>query len=217
MSDRTLTPDLLLGAYAAGVFPMADRRDDPDVFWVDPQRRGVLPLDGFHLSRSLARRMRRSGTRATLDSAFETVVDGCATREETWINGTIRNLMSELFSDGYAHSFEVWDGEDLVGGMYGLALGGAFFGESMFSAATDGSKMTLAWAVDHLRRSGFTLFDTQFITPHLASLGAVELSRATYRARLWSALAIDADIHAFALETDAYAVVQRITQTSKRG
>ena len=214
MSDRSLTPELLLAAYAAGVFPMAETRDDPEVFWVDPQERGVLPLDGFHISRSLARRMRRGGIEARLDEDFEAVIDGCADRDETWINGTIRGLMTELFAMGHAHSFGVWKGDLLIGGMYGLALGGAFFGESMFSRETDGSKMALAWAVDHLRRTGFTLFDTQFITPHLATLGAVEIPRLMYRAQLARALELPADIHRFSLESDPQAVVQRITQTS---
>ena len=214
MSDRSLTPELLLAAYAAGVFPMAETRDDPEVFWVDPQERGVLPLDGFHVSRSLARRMRRGGHEARLDEDFEAVIDGCADRDETWINGTIRGLMTELFAMGHAHSFGVWKGDLLIGGMYGLALGGAFFGESMFSRETDGSKMALAWAVDHLRRTGFTLFDTQFITPHLATLGAVEIPRLMYRAQLARALELPADIHRFSLESDPQAVVQRITQTS---
>ena len=214
MSDRGLTPELLLGAYAAGVFPMAEAEDDPDVFWVDPQRRGILPLDGFHVSRSLARRMRKGGVRATLDRDFEAVLDGCADRSETWINDTIRRLMIDLHEMGFAHSFEVWRGDDLIGGMYGVALGGAFFGESMFSTATDGSKMALAFAVDHLKRCGFCLFDTQFLTEHLATLGAIEISRAEYRSRLTQAIEVVADIHAQVLEHDAQAVVQRITQTS---
>lgn len=214
MSDRRLTPQLLLGAYAAGVFPMAENRDAQDVFWVDPRRRGILPLEGFHMSRSLARRMRRPGIRASIDADFARVLDGCADRRETWINGPIRELMAELFHMGYAHSFEVWQDDTLTGGMYGVALGGAFFGESMFSRGTDGSKMTLAFAVDHLRRTGFTLFDTQFLTEHLASLGAVEIPRSTYRARLAEAIEMPADIHSIPLESDPQAVVQRITQTS---
>lgn len=214
MSDRSLTPELLLGAYAAGVFPMAETRDDPDVFWVDPRRRGIIPLDGFHLSRSLAKRMRRGDVRVSMDRAFESVLHGCADRNETWINETIRALMIEMFRMGHAHSFEVWQSDRLIGGMYGIALGGAFFGESMFSRSTDGSKMALAFAVDHLRRAGFTLFDTQFLTEHLASLGAVEISRDAYRKRLAQALDVPADIHAFPFETDAQAVVQRMTQMS---
>ncbi len=214
MSDRSLTPELLMAAYSAGVFPMAETRDDPDVFWVDPQDRGILPLDGFHMSRSLARHMRRREHRATLDVGFDAILDGCADREETWINETIRSLMIELHTMGHAHGFGLWRDDQLVGGMYGLALGSVFFGESMFSRERDSSKMVLARAVDHLRRSGFQLFDTQFITPHLASLGAIEIPRTTYRARLERALNSPADIHAIALETDPQAVIQRITQTS---
>ncbi len=217
MSDRSLTADLLLGAYATGIFPMADSRDDPDIRWVDPRVRGVLPLDEFHMSRSLARRMRSGNYTATLDVGFVAIVDGCANREETWINGTIRELVIELHAMGYAHGFGVWSKGRLAGGMYGVALGGAFFGESMFSAETDGSKMSLAWAVDHLRRTGFVLYDTQFSSPHLASLGVTEITRTAYRALLAHALEASADITRVPLETDPQAVVQRITQTSYRG
>lgn len=214
MSDRRLTPDLLLGAYASGIFPMAEGRYDPEVYWVDPIDRGVLPLDGLHISRSLARRMRQGTISVTLDEAFDQIIQGCANREETWINTTIRDLMDDLFQDGYAHAFGVWRDETLIGGMYGLTLGSAFFGESMFSGATDGSKITLAFAVDHLKRCGFTLFDTQFITPHLTSLGAIEIPRADYHNRLAHALAQPADIRSLEIESDPQAVVQRITQTS---
>ncbi|MYF88780.1 MAG: leucyl/phenylalanyl-tRNA--protein transferase [Boseongicola sp. SB0676_bin_33] len=217
LSDRNLTAELLLGAYATGIFPMAESRDDPDIHWVDPRVRGVLPLDGFHMSRSLARRMRSGNYTATLDVEFEAIVDGCANREETWINGTIRELVIELHAKGHAHGFGVWSKGHLVGGMYGVSLGGAFFGESMFSAETDGSKMSLAWAVDHLRRTGFVLYDTQFSSPHLASLGVAEVTRAAYRASLARALEASADITRVPLETDPQAVVQRITQTSYRG
>ena len=193
---------------------MAETRDDPEVYWVDPQIRGILPLDGFHMSRSLARAMRRGDLTATLDVAFNQIMDGCAARDETWINDTIRDLMDQLFDAGYAHAFGLWRNDALIGGMYGLTIGGAFFGESMFSAQTNGSKMTLAFAVDHLHRCGFTLFDTQFLTPHLASLGAIEIPRAAYHALLSEAIATPADIHAVPLETDLQAVVQRISHTS---
>ena len=214
MSDRTLTPELLLGAYAAGIFPMADSADDPNVHWVDPRQRGVLPLNGFRMSRSLARRMRRGDVHATLDVAFDEILDGCAAREDTWINNTIRALVLELAERGHAHAFGVWQGERLIGGMYGLSLGAAFFGESMFSAATDGSKMALAWAIDHLRRSGFELFDTQFLTSHLASLGAVEITRDAYHAMLRESIEKPNSINALEIERDPHAVVQRMTQTS---
>ena len=169
------------------------------------------------MSRSLARRMRSGKYTATLDVEFEAIVDGCANREETWINGTIRELVIELHAMGHAHGFGVWSKGRLVGGMYGVALGGAFFGESMFSAETDGSKMSLAWAVDHLGRTGFVLYDTQFSSPHLATLGVTEVTRAAYRTSLARALEVSADINRVPLETDPQAVVQRITQTSYRG
>ena len=158
--------------------------------------------------------MRSNAYHATLNAAFEEVLTGCANRDETWINPTIRKLVTILHDMGHAHSYEVWNGDDLVGGMYGIAIKGAFFGESMFSTATDGSKMTLAWAVDHLKRCGFTLFDTQFLTPHLASLGGIEIPRATYRAQLSAALMTATDINRAKLETDPQAVVQRMTQIS---
>jgi leucyl/phenylalanyl-tRNA--protein transferase len=209
-----LPPDMLLRAYAAGVFPMAEHRDDPEVFWVDPKRRGVLPLGGFHISRSLARRMRRGGYRVTLDGDFAGVLDACAERADTWISAPIRAAYLALHARGDAHSLEVWEGGALAGGVYGVTLGRAFFGESMFSRRRDASKLALAHLVDHLRRCGFTLFDTQFLTDHLASLGAVEISRAAYHARLAEALSGAADIRALPLEGDPVQVVQRNTQTS---
>lgn len=190
--DPTLTPDLLLQAYQMGVFPMSEGRDDPEVFWVDPRMRGVFPLDGFHISRSLARKLRRADFRVTFDRAFEDVVAGCADREETWINATIFDLYASLHRGGFAHSVEVWDAKRLVGGVYGVTIGAAFFGESMFSRATDASKIALAYLVDRLRIAGFRLFDTQFITPHLARLGAIEVQRDHYRAMLAQALGEDA-------------------------
>jgi len=209
-----LPPDLLLRAYAAGVFPMAEHRDDAEVFWVDPPRRGVLPLDGFNLSRSLARRMRRGGYSVSLNADFAGVVDACADRPETWISAPIRTAYLELHALGHAHSLEVTEDGALAGGVYGVTLGRAFFGESMVSRRTDGSKRALAHLVDHLRRCGFILFDTQFITDHLARLGAREISRADYRTRLSTALEGTADITAVPLGNDPAQVVQRITQTS---
>ena len=169
-----LTPELLLNAYASGVFPMSESRDDPEVFWVDPRFRGIIPIDGFHISRSLAKRMQRGGFRLSFDTAFVQVVEGCADRDETWISDTIFALYTALYEAGFAHSVEVWEGDTLIGGSYGVALGGAYFGESMFSRRTDASKIALAWLIDRLRLDGFTLFDTQFLTPHLASLGGIE-------------------------------------------
>jgi len=211
-----LSPELLLRAYAAGVFPMSEGRGDPRVFWVDPDRRGILPLDGFHLSRSLKRALLRHPFEMTLDLAFEDVVRGCADREETWINDSIFRAYFALHRLGYAHSVEAWEGDRLVGGVYGVALGRAFFGESMFSAETDASKIALATLVAHLSRTGFTLFDTQFLTDHLVSLGAVEISRAEYRRRLAAALEGDAAEILSRPLPDPHSVVQEITQTSNR-
>ena len=179
-----LTPELLLHGYSIGIFPMAEHRDDPEIFWVDPRRRGVMPLNGFHISRSLTRAMRRSTFHHTINRDFDGVVAGCADREDTWINAEITALYTALHHAGHAHSLEVWDGTALVGGVYGVTLGRAFFGESMFSRRTNASKMALAALVDRLRHAGFTLFDTQFLTDHLTSLGAQEISRAEYHAQL---------------------------------
>lgn len=214
LSDDTLTPTLLLRAYAMGVFPMAESRTDPEVFWVDPRRRGILPLNGFHISRSLARRIRRGGLTVTLDAAFSETVAACAARAETWINDTIFGLYAELFALGHAHSVEVWDAGRQIGGVYGVALGGAFFGESMFSRATDGSKVALAYLVTHLRRQGYALFDTQFITPHLRSLGGEEISRADYHRRLAEALRISPDFAASRGAPAAQDVLHPTTHTS---
>lgn len=184
-----ITPDILLRAYAMGIFPMAESRDDPMIHWVDPRRRGILPLEGFHISRSLARRLRSGAYRVTTDRAFADVVTACADRGETWISRRIQQLYHALHDQGHAHSLEVWHGDRMIGGVYGVTLGAAFFGESMFSRATDGSKLALAHLVARLRAGGFRLFDTQFLTPHLASLGAVEIPRGTYHRLLAEALA----------------------------
>lgn len=192
---------------------MAASRDDPELHWVDPVLRGVVPLDGFHISRSLARRLRRAPWTITVNSAFGDVVRACADREETWINAPLLALYQALHERGQAHSLEVWEDGALVGGVFGVAIGAAFFGESMFSRKRDASKAALAYLVDHLRQTGFTLFDTQFLTPHLASLGAVEIPRADYLRRLYAALALNADFNA-APVPDAYSMLQRSSQTS---
>ena len=187
-----LTAETLLLAYASGVFPMAEGRNDEQIFWVDPKLRGVIPLDGFRMSRSLARTIRRRRFIVTTDEAFDAVVAGCAEREETWINQPIARLYGQLHRLGFAHSIEVWDGAELAGGLYGVAMGGAFFGESMFSRRRDASKVALAWTMAQLRQGGFRLFDTQFLTEHLASLGGIEIARDTYHARLRDALSVTA-------------------------
>jgi leucyl/phenylalanyl-tRNA--protein transferase len=191
-----LTPELMLRAYAVGIFPMAQSAEDDRLAWFDPDPRGILPLESFHLSRRLARTVRTTHLRVTADTDFAGVIDGCAgggfNRPSTWINRPIRNLCLELHGLGYAHSIEVRRGGDLVGGLYGVALKGAFFGESMFSTATDASKIALVHLVARLIRGGFTLLDTQFATDHLAQFGATEISRAEYRRRLAEALRGDA-------------------------
>ena len=187
-----LDPQLVLGAYAIGVFPMADARDAGDVYWVEPKHRAILPLDGFHLSHSLRKTIASDRFRVTADTAFEEVIALCAEaaedRPDTWINPQIERASIELHHLGFAHSVEVWDGDLLVGGLYGIALGRAFFGESMVSRARDASKVAIAWLVARLRLGGFTLLDCQFMTDHLASLGAVEIPRSTYIALLSAAV-----------------------------
>ncbi len=215
MKDLTLTADVLLSAYASGVFPMADARDSDEVFWIDPTERGVIPLDGFHISRSLARRLRKGDFSVTLDRDFAAVVAACADREETWINAQIHDLYLDLHKAGWAHSLEVRSPEGaLIGGVYGVAMGAAFFGESMFSHRRDASKIALAFLVDRLRQTGFTLFDTQFLTPHLASLGAIEIPRAKYRLALRRALGGQGDLLAATPMATPQEVLQRNTQTS---
>jgi leucyl/phenylalanyl-tRNA---protein transferase len=184
--------DLLLRAYANGIFPMADARDDPNAYWVEPKKRAILPLNRFHVSQSLAKTIRQDRFHVTTDSAFARVIRACAEatgdRHETWINPAIEDAFLELHALGRAHSVECWKDGVLVGGLYGLAMGRAFFGESMFSRATDASKVALAWLVARMRLGGFELLDCQFMTDHLASLGAIEISQADYLARLHTAL-----------------------------
>ena len=193
---------------------MSESRDDPEIFWVDPQQRGILPLDGFRISRSLAKTLRRGDFRISFDQDFAAVVQGCADREETWINDTIFNLYTILHRQGDAHSVEVWQDDALVGGAYGVTVGAAFFGESMFSKATNASKVALAYLVDRLRLGGFQLCDTQFITDHLASLGAIEISRADYRKRLHKAIRQPASFTAPGAVPLGQDVIQRNAQTS---
>jgi leucyl/phenylalanyl-tRNA--protein transferase len=187
-----LDPRLLLQAYAMGIFPMADSRTSAEVFWVEPRNRAIIPIDGFHLSRSLGRTLRSDRFKVTLDTAFADTVVACADRSETWINGDIERAVLALHRLGHAHSIEVWSGDrgspELVGGLYGIKLGRAFFGESMFSRRTDASKVALAWLVARLKAGGYSLLDCQFMTDHLASLGAVPVPRDRYAALLASAL-----------------------------
>lgn len=209
-----LTPEMLLSAYAGGIFPMAENRGDEDLFWVDPRQRGIMPLDGFRISRSLAKTIRSARFTVTYDVNFSGVVHGCADRDETWINDMLTALYGQLHLARFARSVEIWQGETLVGGVFGITLGGAFFGESMFSTATDASKVALAYLVDRLRLGGFELLDTQFITPHLTSLGGVEIPRAQYRKMLNKALMLDGDFDRQGGVPDAYSLLQRNAQTS---
>lgn len=183
-----LDPHLLLQGYAAGIFPMADSRDAAELFWVEPRQRAILPLDGFHLSRSLRRTLRSAQFDVTADRDFAGVVTACADREETWINADIERALLLLHSAGHAHSIEAWHDGRLAGGLYGVKLGRAFFGESMFSHVADASKVALAWLVARLKVGNFTLLDCQFMTEHLASLGAIDVSRGDYVALLTAAL-----------------------------
>ena len=183
-----LDPRLLLQGYATGIFPMADSRDAAELFWVEPRNRAILPLDGFHLSHSLRRTLRSGRFTVTHDRDFPAVISASADREETWINAELESAMLTLHASGHAHSVEVWRDETLVGGLYGVKLGRAFFGESMFSRVTDASKVALAWLVARLKVGDFSLLDCQFMTEHLASLGAVSVPRETYVALLSAAL-----------------------------
>jgi leucyl/phenylalanyl-tRNA---protein transferase len=196
-----LTADILLRAYSIGVFPMAESRDAKDLFWVEPQDRGIFPLDGLIVSRSLAKTVRSDRFRVVADHAFETVVRACAEREKTWINDEIVRLYGELFAAGHAHSLEAYEGDTLVGGLYGVSLRGAFFGESMFHRARDASKVALVHLFARLRTGGFRLLDAQFSTEHLASLGAIEIPRDTFRLHLSEALDVQANFGAWPAET----------------
>ena len=192
MHGPRLTPDILLRAYAEGLFPMAERRGDPMLYWVSPDKRGILPLDAFHVPQRLARTVRARRFTVTADHAFADVIRGCAApgpgRDESWINDEILRLYTALHAGGHAHSIECWQDDLLVGGLYGVRLCGAFFGESMFSCARDASKVALVHLVDALKRGGFVLLDTQFITAHLTQFGAVEIPRAHYLVLLNQAL-----------------------------
>ncbi|GGF20452.1 leucyl/phenylalanyl-tRNA--protein transferase [Youhaiella tibetensis] len=199
--DIELTPELIVRAYQAGIFPMAEDADDPDLFWVSPEMRGIIPLDGFKISTSLRKTLKKHPFQVKVDTDLEAVFDGCAEpapeRETTWINSTIRRLYGELYRRGLVHTVEVWDGKELVGGLYGLALGSAFFGESMFHRRTDASKIALAHLVERLTAGGFRLLDTQFLTAHLKSLGGIEIPREIYELRLADALSHAGDFYAW--------------------
>ena len=217
-----LTPDIILRAYAAGVFPMAESRNDPDIFWVDPDMRGLLPLDQFHVPRSLKKVVRRGTFEIRYDTAFQSVILACAEssigRDDTWINEEIVKLYSTLHQMGHAHSVECWRNDCLAGGLYGLSVGGAFFGESMFSRETDASKVALVYLVLRLRIGGYSLLDTQFVTDHLKQFGAIEISRQDYHGLLEESLSqkgiFYGDVSADEEECALNGLLQSTTQTS---
>lgn len=213
-----LTPEILLRAYAVGLFPMAERRDDPTLFWIDPEKRGILPLRGFHVSRRLRRTVRNGPYELRCNTAFSDVVRACASpgpgRGDTWINTEIESLYSDLHELGRAHCVETWLDGELVGGLYGVSLGGAFFGESMFSRARDASKVALVHLVARLIKADYMLLDTQFVTDHLTQFGVVELPRAGYRQLLSDALDASATFEPDLSQLELEAFLQSVTQTS---
>jgi leucyl/phenylalanyl-tRNA---protein transferase len=206
-----ITPQVLLKAYTCGIFPMAESADDLALYWIEPQQRGVLMLDDVHVPRRLQRSIRQGGYEVRIDSDFEGVISGCAAsrpgRRTTWINPKIRSLYGELFQMGYCHTVETWLQGELVGGLYGVALNGAFFGESMFSTARDASKVALAYLCARLSYGGFSLLDTQFVTDHLRQFGTTEIDRAEFHARLEKALAHKANFRALPTNAPAQLVL----------
>jgi len=193
---------------------MAESADTDEVFWVDPEARGIIPLNGLHVSKSLRKRLLSGGYNFTADACFERVLDACADREETWINASIKTQYTELHRLGFAHSIEVWRNEDLIGGLYGVSISGAFFGESMFSAQADGSKLALIALIARLNFGGFQLLDTQFINDHLVTLGGVEIPRRKFRKMLKDALLVNADFEALSDDATVQELLQLSTQTS---
>lgn len=219
MSRRQeIGPDVLLKAYALGVFPMAEDRDDPTLYWMDPDHRGVMPLDGFCVPRRLARTVRCDQFEIRIDHDFDAVIHACAApaqgRRSTWINDRIVALYTALFEQGHAHTVEAWCDDKLAGGLYGVSLGAAFFGESMFTRQRDASKVALIHLVARLIVGGFELLDTQYNTPHLAQFGALEVTRAEYRRRLRRALAKQGDFYSLPTDCSGALAMQSISQTS---
>lgn len=220
LSDQIveITPDVLLKAYACGIFPMAESADDPGLYWIEPERRGIIPLDAFQVSSRLARTVRSDKFEIRVDTDFEGVIDGCAEpqegREKTWINERIRRLYGELFQRGRCHTVEAWRDGRLVGGLYGVRLGGAFFGESMFHRERDASKVALVHLVGRLNAGGFRLLDTQFVTSHLKSFGALEVSRRQYHRLLDQALQTEGDFYRWPAAVSGMGALQPTSQTS---
>lgn len=213
-----ITPQVLLKAYAVGIFPMAESADDPGLFWIEPELRGIIPLDGFHLPRRLARTVLRAPFDIRIDTDFAAVIDGCAgasaARPKTWINARIRKLYGELFEIGACHTVEAWRDGRLVGGLYGVSIGAAFFGESMFSRERDASKVALVHLVARLKAGGYGLLDTQFTTPHLKQFGAIEVDRRVYQEMLEEAVAAKGDFYRLAGGATSEVVLQSLSQTS---
>lgn len=213
-----ITADILLEAYMCGVFPMAETRDADELFWVDPKHRGILPLDKFHLPKSLIKTLRKQPFKVTVDKAFPLVIRSCAApragHDESWINSTIMSLYEELFERCHVHSVECWQDDKLVGGLYGVSIGKAFFGESMFSKQTDASKIALCYLIARMKAAGYTLLDTQFVTDHLKRFGTIEIERADYLKRLDKAIQEPADFYSLSEDTSPSTILQLITQTS---
>ncbi|AHB47923.1 leucyl/phenylalanyl-tRNA--protein transferase [Hyphomicrobium nitrativorans NL23] len=212
-----ITPQVLLKAYSCGIFPMAESADDPALYWIEPQHRGILPLDDVHVPRRLAKTVRAGAMRVTVDTDYEGVIEGCAAervgRRSTWINGRIRGLYRDLFRLGHCHTVEVWDEDRLVGGLYGVALGGAFFGESMFSYERDASKIALVHLAGRLIAGGFTMLDTQFVTDHLRQFGTIEIDRDAFHLQLDEALKLSADFMRLPLDTSGQDILDIIAAT----
>jgi len=215
-----ITPQVLLKAYSCGIFPMAESADDPALYWIEPQHRGILPLDDVHVPRRLARTIKAGLFQVRINTDFEGVIDGCAAsrpgRRSTWINTRIRHLYRSLYQQGYCHTVEVWDGKTLVGGLYGVALGAAFFGESMFSVERDASKVALVHLAARLIHGGFTLLDTQFVTDHLRQFGTIEVDRTEFHKLLEPALTITADFLALPEHTGADEVLDIVARGNAR-
>ena len=216
--ELAITPHVVLKAYACGIFPMAESAEDPSIYWIEPRERGILPLDAFHLPRSLAKAVRRADHEVRIDSDFEGVIDACAEpapgRRKTWINAEIRRIYCDLHRIGHAHSVEVWRQDRLIGGLYGVSLGAAFFGESMFHRERDASKIALVHLVARLRAGGYELLDTQFVTDHLTRFGATEIPRKRYQKLLEAALAKPADFFQLPIPSSSDDVLQSVSQTS---
>jgi len=207
-----LSAELLLSAYAAGIFPMGSDTEPDTLYWVDPPMRGILPLDGLHVSKSLRKRIRRSEYELKVDHDFVGTMRDCADRSETWINDVIVDAYADLHERGFAHSVETWKDGARVGGLYGVSLGAGFFGESMFSRATDASKVALVWLVARLRVGGYRLLDTQFTTEHLESLGALEIPRKDYKSHLSEAIGTAAKFHKLDSTTPADEILRLATE-----